>query len=429
MNPQTFLDTFMTPSQPGYKNPSQKDLRHFASFHYRKNRFADEKALAHSFVSLVRALDFFHTPRSQIEHFNNITNKNTLFPKTYIKYGDRIDSKTKSRLRIDTNIYCGDVDVKKLEDKPVQVDRSDVVVEWKRLASLDPFVGSSEGLIKVAEGSKDSEEQLVDYVDLLANYQYRTHIFQVLICGNTARFLRYDHSAAIVTESFTFTSIKQSGLLVQFFHRLSRLSRTQVGHDTRYSTNIPAGLALKTRSAARKVMDDAQEALQTVCKSQSTKDRPLTLLAAKDGEGNVHKLILWYHVRERQSIIGRATRAFPVYHTEQKKLMFYKEGWQSNDVNRESETLRLLNHKNIPHVPTLVTGGDIPGHDTESQNYVASVWDHKTSESVCLRKQHFILIEEVGTPVHEFESPKQFLEVTRDAFVGESFPAIDMLLL
>ena len=64
MNPQTFLDTFMTPSRPGYKNPSKKDLRRFCSFPYRKNRITDEKSLAHSFVSLVRALDFVHTPRS-----------------------------------------------------------------------------------------------------------------------------------------------------------------------------------------------------------------------------------------------------------------------------------------------------------------------------------------------------------------------------
>ena len=322
------------------------------------------------------------------------------------------------------------MDVEKLEAKPVQVDRSDVAIEWKRAASLDPFVKSSEGLIKVAEGSKDVEGQLVGYVDLLANYQYRTHIFQLLICGNTARFLRYDHSAAIVTESFTYTKIEQSGLLVQFLHRLSRLSQTQLGRDTRYSTNIPAGLALKPASAAQKVMEDAQEALQTVYKSRkSTKDRPLTLLTAKDDGGKVHKLILWYHVRERESIIGRATRAFPVYHTGQKKLMFYKEGWRLDGVNRESQTLRSLNDNNIPHVPTLVTGGDIPGHDTESQNYVGSVWNHEKSTSVRLRKQHFILIEQVGTPVHEFESPKQFLEVTRDAFIGESWPAVDMLLL
>ena len=60
-----------------------------------------------------------------------------------------------------------------------------------------------------------------------------------------------------------------------------------------------------------------------------------------------------------------------MYHAEeQKKLMFYKEDWQLNDVNQESETLRLLIHKNIPHVPTLITGGDIPGHDSESQNCV-----------------------------------------------------------
>ena len=64
MDPQDFLDTFMTPNQPGYKNPNQKDLRRFGAFPYRKNRFADEEALAHSFVSLVRVLYFFHTPRS-----------------------------------------------------------------------------------------------------------------------------------------------------------------------------------------------------------------------------------------------------------------------------------------------------------------------------------------------------------------------------
>ena len=64
MDPQKFLDTFMTPSQPGYKDPGKRDLRRFGSFVYRENLFPDKKALAHSFVSLVRALDSFHAPRS-----------------------------------------------------------------------------------------------------------------------------------------------------------------------------------------------------------------------------------------------------------------------------------------------------------------------------------------------------------------------------
>ena len=153
-----------------------------------------------------------------------------------VVHGDAVDTTTTSSFRIDANIYCGDV--QGLDNRPVQLDRSDVPIEWKTHCSKDhdPFSDASQVFVCQTEVARYIQGELVNHADLVAKYQYRTHIFQLFLCGITARFLRYDHTAAIVSESFNY--ITNSPLLVEFLHRLSHLTRAELGHDVRYSTAL-----------------------------------------------------------------------------------------------------------------------------------------------------------------------------------------------
>ena len=320
-----------------------------------------------------------------------------------IVYTNRHRTKETSPLRADSSIYCNCV--QGLEKHPIQLLRLDVPILWKPNESYDAFTNDPLGFVLDTKQAKETLRQLTLYTDLVAQYQYRTHIFQLLMCGTKARFIRYDHAAAIVSKSFNYS--EQSPLLVQFLHRLAHLTPTGLGRDVRYSINVSES---DTKLA--------KTHLERYFKERNI-SHPVASLSVWDEEKKEERILLvWGHVRERNTIIGRETRAFPVYDTEAKAVKFYKEGWQTSINTPETETLRMLNQKGIPNIPTVCLGGDIPGHVTRSQDYLKSSWYKGASEYIWRRTNHWLLLNEVGTPVHRFKSPRQFLRATHDAFIG-----------
>jgi hypothetical protein len=125
-----------------------------------------------------------------------------------------------------------------VDDNPVQHARSDITIEFKRNETDDPCKPYDKNRPvdkELSVGAQQGFGQLAGYVALLDQCQYRTHIFQVLMCGKYARFLRWDHSACLFTESFNYTTRKGSNRLMEFFHRFSQLSRAERGYDDNFT--------------------------------------------------------------------------------------------------------------------------------------------------------------------------------------------------
>jgi Fungal protein kinase len=111
--------------------------------------------------------------------------------------------------------------------------------EVKKKETADPFVDPPEGKGKSVpddfkfENQKEEAQlnrgQLCAYATALAGSQFLLHSFSVSICGNTARFIRWDRAGAIVTQSFNY--IEKPELLAGFYWRFSRLSPIQQGFD------------------------------------------------------------------------------------------------------------------------------------------------------------------------------------------------------
>ena len=308
---------------------------------------------------------------------------------------------------LNSAIYCGDV--QDLATCPIQINTLDVPILWKKSRKSDPFCSDPYKLLKVSWQADRTLQRLAQWVNPVAEHQYRIHTFQLLICGNIARFIRYDHAAAIVSESFDY--IKHSGLLVQFFHRLAHLNQTELGRDERY-TNISEAdqqlvISLHEHFGSRK------GGLVTPLVGIS--------LTLKDEETNIdHEFLLWRPIRQKHSVLGRETRAFIVFHKASHTFKFYKESWQPDSRHSEATTLRMLNKAQVPHVPTLFLGGDIPGHVTKSQDFLDKPWNKNPSRSIYRRRNTYILINELGMPAEWFQSARQFLQVIRDGFVGKS---------
>ena len=120
-------------------------------------------------------------------------------------------------------------------------------VELKLDSTVDPFLDPDDPLQpKVGDFrfERDTSEsykirgQLASYAAALTGCQFRVHLFSVLICGEYARFIRWDRSGAIVTRRFDYS--KQPHVLADFFWRYSHLNDRQRGYD---SSVLPASPA------------------------------------------------------------------------------------------------------------------------------------------------------------------------------------------
>ena len=78
---------------------------------------------------------------------------------------------------------------------------------------------------------------LASYATAHLGHQFRVHNFCLLVCGEYARFIRWDRDGATVTRRFDY--IKEPHLLTDFFWRYAHLYRSQQGYDTSVSSATP----------------------------------------------------------------------------------------------------------------------------------------------------------------------------------------------
>jgi hypothetical protein len=115
--------------------------------------------------------------------------------------------------------------------------------EFKIADTSDPF-SNPEDPLKPQEGDfhfeKDSDNarlfrgQLASYAAAHEGCQFHVHTFCVLVCGQYARFIRWDRDGATVTRRFDY--IKEPQLLAGFFWRYAHLDRSQQGYDASVSS-------------------------------------------------------------------------------------------------------------------------------------------------------------------------------------------------
>ncbi|KAJ7584143.1 hypothetical protein C8J56DRAFT_1166983 [Mycena floridula] len=355
--------------------------------------------------------------------FNMTVNKKDrngkqLFPNLQFVVADRQDRHTSSKNRID-GVFAGGA-VVNLDERPaVQTDSIKVPAEFKRRKE-DPFQPPKRvPFVKPTEDAKLVIGQLVDYADMVICGSYRIHLFQLLICGNTARFIRWDHSGAIVSTAFNY--IKESHKLMIFLHRLNQLTDEQLGFDTRFQVASAADAALARRELpVPPMVGRVQRNVVSFEVEQA--------LPAKDGETEpvvvTHKFLAWHHHTERTSTIGRGTRTIVIFKKPNKDpeppiKLYYKEGWYVDGVADEADTLRELNEAQVPHIPTIFAGG-ATGNVTISQDYIHKEWNWYSTDTeasdVVRRVQRFFIVNETGESLIEFKSTKEFLQATLNAF-------------
>lgn len=333
-------------------------------------------------------------------------------------YFDEDCKKNVTELKPDVSVYFKHPGYQR-SVRPV-FSKMDIHVEFKAKERFDAFMDprSNEDMsqITVELGSHNSMKtagQITAYAVAQLETQYRSFIFSVLVCGRNARFLRWDRSGAIVTEAFDYT--KSSQLLAHFFWRYSRLSPEQRGVDT----SVCAATDAEKRKALPKLSFDDADRLRRLESTEFLK------FGVPVGDGTARYFIGPVPRYAGRPLTRRATRGQAVYDPEADEVRYLKDTWRIDEegFEKEGDVYRLLAKAGVENIATLECDGDIPGHETVTQQYVGSVW---ACRNVPLTKHvHYrLVLKEVGRPLTEFRSTKELLCVIRDAIIGtlSTFP-------
>ncbi|KAH7881734.1 hypothetical protein F5I97DRAFT_1932577 [Phlebopus sp. FC_14] len=248
-------------------------------------------------------------------------------------------------LKPDVSIYATD-------SRPAKVtpdfSRMESWVEFKATASDDPFVDYD--VDALPEGGETREDflekfsfendtvmakqirgQLTAYGLAHLGSQFRNFAFSVLIMGTHARFMRWERAGVVVTRRFNY--IENPGLLAGFFWRFSHLSVQGRGTDE----SVEAADSLPPA--------EEKHILQALGLNDGS---PLFKYKVPDGEAGRS----FFGPRPPcppYSLIGRSTRALPVYDLEKKKCVYLKDTWRidASEIKPEGEVYEMLHNAQI----------------------------------------------------------------------------------
>ena len=364
------------------------------------------------------------------------------------------DTANNLKLRPDVSIY-NRVEGVAPPDR-TDFSRMELWMEFKTNNNGAPFQDpcddtEEERLLAIEKGSftPDTEEgnltrgQLAHYAGAQHSLQFRHFSFSVFVQGDHARFLRWDPSGTVVTAAFDYRD--EPKLMAEFLWRFDHLSAMKRGHDE----------SIEAANLSPQVDGRVREKL-------GIKDNNIPLY--KYEVPGLKEIGHAYGPRpptQNRSLVSRCTRSLPVVWipTEdvnrstsscgelgslgdrdpdpctgedkfvekgpwsEERMIYMKATWRflsdSPDVEvmAEHEIYEIFHSHGTPNIPEHVTGGDVDGGRTQTQELVDAPW-------LCVRArispyQHYRLVHGiVGRPLFKFECTKQLVTAVFDAVEG-----------
>ncbi|GJE93362.1 hypothetical protein PsYK624_095210 [Phanerochaete sordida] len=126
----------------------------------------------------------------------------------------------------------------------------------------------------------------------------------------------------------------------------------------------------------------------------------------------------WYLVGRQisghWSPVGKCTRGYIAFDLETCELVFLKDQWRSlGRLHTELETYKRLHRHNVERIALPVAGGDVDGHRTLTQDYIAHMpEDQRPSEQ---RVHTRLVTTQVGLQLEAYRDSIELLEILRHA--------------
>ncbi|KAF8875393.1 hypothetical protein BD779DRAFT_1651255 [Infundibulicybe gibba] len=351
-----------------------------------------------------------------ISSVNGDQDKPTLIPGfKLVNSSDHPDASSRpdKKIRPDILMYPSDVDA----SRPTQFDRTEMVIELKAKGDCDGFSdpATSAATDHVWESCSKRRQkcrgQLIAYATEATARQHRVCGFILYVGGDMARFIRHDRSGAVVSSLFNYK--ENPDTLVSFFWRFAHAQPGIRGIDetVRLATQAEQDIARPLLQAWKPDIECPFIVLQ-VPSTDGTPSLAGTPMAYRE-------FVAWGSVADAHSLTGRATRAWPVVDTKTKRVMFLKDSWRSTlpHMEKETDTLKILNDAGVEYVPRLECGDDLPGHSTRTIEFEHASWRCRGGR-ITPRSHNRFVEDFVGIPLKRFKSSQQMLKVIFHAFIA-----------
>ncbi|VDB91500.1 unnamed protein product [Peniophora sp. CBMAI 1063] len=249
--------------------------------------------------------------------------------------------------------------------------------------------------------------------------QALTQSWSMVIAGETARILIFDHSGVIVTESFDW---KTGSVFTEFLWRLERASAEVVGLD---DSVVEGPLSESVESAARAAFEDLNK--RDCAPYKVTPDEPLRTVRVwdegemVDGEPKVREYVATYPVELPPSLVSRWTVGYLAYDIATRAVHWIKDSWRLAvpEFDKEGLTYQRLKEAGVPNLPVVVSAGDVRWKSgvvqtTRAHQYTGADWAHLT-QNVNPLVHYRIVFATIGKPLLRFNSFKHFCELLLEA--------------
>ncbi|KAG1907433.1 uncharacterized protein F5891DRAFT_371966 [Suillus fuscotomentosus] len=297
---------------------------------------------------------------------------------------------------------------------PIPCPEEDLLPYWDTKRDTYPRFESTD------KRSISTRAHMVACTNAFFATQFRRFGFSILLCGSWARFVYWDHSGAVVSRQFRYTS--NFNLLAEFLWRLNRASPGNRGVDV---SVVPVSLPESQDSVVRELLGvESSDPLYgyivpvdtTLPNSKDSKDQP----------SSTHHFYVGPRPASKQcSLLEQRARSFHVWDLTQKRIVFFKETWRlhAKGTRTESEVYRELHTRRIPNIPTLEHGGDMSALGTKTITHLfGKAWwcctpNHKAHLPLV---QHRIILSGVERNLSTFKTPMEFLTVFKDALTAHN---------
>ncbi|KAF9456881.1 hypothetical protein BDZ94DRAFT_1314745 [Collybia nuda] len=311
-----------------------------------------------------------------------------------------INSLSGRKIKPDPSMYRSEVAT---SIKITQFDKLELHFEFKLEDKNDPFRDPPspdtdrikwEFEAQTIQG-RDCRGQLSAYLAEWCSRQHLAFAFTVLILGSSSRLIRWDRSAAIVSEKFDYLT---NGQPLDNTVHVANTEETEIAYDK--------------------------------MKNQKSKLDWNVIIFTIQVDGQGREFLGWSPMANGELLLGRATRPYPVWDIQEHALRFLKDSWRWVHFERESDILRLLNGAGVQIVPQLIGDGDIEGHwhTNLSHTFAANSTDETTGlrkiswkygvYSILQRVHHRFVGKDIGLHLIKFKTSKDMMQVVYDAFIA-----------
>ncbi|THH26973.1 hypothetical protein EUX98_g7218 [Antrodiella citrinella] len=288
-------------------------------------------------------------------------------------------------------------------------------IELRRHRDLDPFNEMSGG----APSTQKPVEHLGQHTIAGFTFRQKTFTLSLLLCGDHARFLRWDRAGTIVTEAFNFR--ENSSLLAEFFWRYGQMSRVQCGLDP---TAEPATHEERRafHAAVRAHMADKTKSQFAEMGSTIDPNYPCYVLKVTGQNGDEVEYVVQAPFSNEDTITGRCTRAYVAYDLTARELVFLKDYWrpQTGPLDRtETQIYESIEKAGVPHLQHVRLSGDVPQEAVGAQVTVTHRWRelagaHWKPEGLKERLHHRV-VQDLAFPLCTAKNSKQCVLAFRNA--------------